>query len=149
MQFTRILGAVIPQVFDSMRYGNGIIGHHYRASRFLQAHDAPCNHMHRPAMEFTLIKSGVLLGLAFSHSSDRRLYCLYASMLLRSQLFEGSSGRTFATLVGTGCNYGLRKEFWLLWAASFANDFKLPMVDHLNEVIAHNRINMSCTEMPG
>jgi len=24
MQFTRILGAVIPQVFDSMRYGNGI-----------------------------------------------------------------------------------------------------------------------------
>jgi hypothetical protein len=26
MQFTRILGAVIPQVFDSMRYGNGIKG---------------------------------------------------------------------------------------------------------------------------
>ena len=24
MQFTRILGAVIPQVFDSMRYGNGM-----------------------------------------------------------------------------------------------------------------------------
>jgi len=24
MQFTPILGAVIPQVFDSMRYGNGI-----------------------------------------------------------------------------------------------------------------------------
>jgi len=27
MQFTRILGAVIPQVFDSMRYGNGIKGY--------------------------------------------------------------------------------------------------------------------------
>jgi hypothetical protein len=32
MQFTPILGAVIPQVFDSMRYGNGITLHMFADS---------------------------------------------------------------------------------------------------------------------
>src|ERR1700675_3753829 len=64
MQFTPILGAVIPQVFDSMRYGNGMSygnkcrGGYDGAIRILRCGQAACR-KHGPSPT-TVIRHGMV-----------------------------------------------------------------------------------------